>query len=1083
MNHEELAEALLTENLPFEHARRILAEAGIADPVKANKNIQLLAGRGTAYEVFCRILPLALGFLDKVADPDMALNNWERLVEVKRDRETHFRNIKNNPQALDILLRIIGVSQYLADILIRKPSLFSEMIMSGHWRDLVETDTLRSELAEIIAGAPDYERKLTALRDFKNRHVLRIGIKDICGETDVEEILRETTSLANMCVRTALDIAESEVRTRFGKPMIADKDGEASVVIMALGKLGGEELNYSSDIDLIFIYSHEGETQAIPASEEATGSVANHEYFSKLAEKCIELLSRVTEQGHLFRVDMRLRPMGSKGPLVSSLESHLSYYEIFGETWERQALLKARPVAGDMELGLRFLKEIRPFVYPKYLDHRGIREIQELKRRIEREVDKQGRAAAEVKLGRGGIRDIEFTVQFLQLLNGGKHPELRGTNTLGTLRMLERISYLSPAECAALIEAYRFLRKIENRLQIMQNRQLHVLPSRMEDAEVVARSLGYQRSAGRSAARHFELEYKRHTEKVRELFNKFFGKMFAGGERVSPVIDLILNPEPTEVEIEETLGRYGFRNCVAAYENLVLLADGPVSSPNPPRSRTFFCNIAPLLLQHLEQSPDPDMALNNLQRCVAALGAPATFYEILSANPKSLELFVALSSYSDHLIRLLVNDPGVIDFLMSTRILEGESSRLNIDKALGKFLDINPNFYESIQRFKNGELLRIGLRDILGLADIIEVTRELSSVAEVMLARVYQKCLEEHVTRYGEPLGENAVPAIMTILGMGKIGGAEINYASDLDVVFVYSSDGQTTGGTSGPISCQQFFVTLAARIMKRMSELNPYGYLYKMDARLRPDGDQGLLAVSADSFVEYHRQKSALWEKRAMTKMRPVAGDAALGAHIRDVAHSIIYAPGFFTAEVVEDAIAMLRKIFEAVRTEEREGVQIKNAAGGIVEIEFLVQLLQLKYGHEQDDLSGANPSGAVLRGEKNLHPSSDRYDLRTTNTLEALDALGAAGYLSRQTHDDLTATLVLLRRVENRLRLMHDRSLNELPSDPDALDKLALRLGTTASAERSPGEALLDTLESYIHRSHRVFEELMTSLRQKGS
>jgi glutamate-ammonia-ligase adenylyltransferase len=284
------------------------------------------------------------------------------------------------------------------------------------------------------------------------------------------------------------------------------------------------------------------------------------------------------------------------------------------------------------------------------------------------------------------------------------------------------------------------------------------------------------------------------------------------------------------------------------------------------------------------------------------------------------------------------------------------------------------------------------------------------------------------------------------------------------------------------------------------MSELNPYGYLYKMDARLRPDGDQGLLAVSADSFMEYHRQKSALWEKRAMTKLRPVAGDAALGSRMRDFAHSIIYAPDFFKAKVVDDATAMLGKIFEAVRAEEREGVQIKNAAGGIVEIEFLVQLLQLGYGPDRQELRITEAPDVILSGAKNLHPSSDQHDLRTTeapdvilsgaknlypssvrttNTLEALDALGTAGYLSRQTHDDLTATLVLLRRVENRLRLMHDRSLNELPSDPDALDKLALRLGTTASAERSPGEALLDTLESYIHRSHRVFEELMTSLR----
>ncbi|UCD58975.1 MAG: bifunctional [glutamate--ammonia ligase]-adenylyl-L-tyrosine phosphorylase/[glutamate--ammonia-ligase] adenylyltransferase, partial [Candidatus Hydrogenedentota bacterium] len=1010
-----------------------------------------------AREAFCRILPRLVQCLREVADPDMALNNWERFVEVMRERESHFGCLERNPRVLDVLLRVLGTSQYLADILISTPSLFAETIASDAWQTPLDPGTLRAELVNLIETASDYDSKLARLRRFKQRHLLSVAMKDICGGSDVEQVLKEMTSLADVCIRAAFEIAETETCKRFGRPAGVSEgiSEEASAVVIALGKLGGEELNYSSDIDLMFIYSHDGETCTEPAAGLATESLANREYFSKLAERCIDLLARVTDQGHLFRVDMRLRPMGSKGPLVSSLESHLSYYEIFGETWERQALLKARPVAGNMDLAHRFLKEIRPFVYPKYLDHRGIREIQELKGRIEREVDRQGRTWTEVKLGRGGIRDIEFTVQFLQLLNGGKHPELRGTNTLATLRTLEQIGYLSSAECESLVKAYKFLRRIENRLQIMQNRQLHVLPSRSEDVEIVARSLGYRDSDGRSAGEVFEGEYRRHTEGVRELFNKFFGKMFAVAERSSLVVDLILNPEPGEAEIEDTLGRYGFRNCAAAYKNLRALADGPNSSPHPSRARNFFCSIAPVLVQHLGQSPDPDMALNNLQRCIAALGSPSTFPEILSSNPKSIELFVALSSYSDHLIQLFVNDPGVIDFLVSTRILEEESSRTNIDKALGRFLEINPNIFESVQRFKNGELLRIGLRDILGLADIAEVTRELSSVAEVMLERVYRHCLAKHVARHGKPFATDGSPATMSILGMGKLGGREMNYASDLDVIFVYSSEGETRGDASDPISCQQFFVTLAARVMKKMSELNPYGYLYKMDARLRPDGNQGMLAVSADSFMDYQRRKSALWEKRAMIKMRPVAGDMTLGERLRDSVHSIIHAPDFFSPDVVDDAVAILGKIFEVVRAEEHEGVQIKNAEGGIVEIEFLVQLLQLK------------------------HKPSSR-ELRTTNTLEALDALADGGHLSRQAHDDLSATLVLLRKVENRLRLMHDRSLNELPNDPDKLDKLALRLGTTTANVRSPGEVLVETLEAYIHRSHRVFEEQIKELRK---
>lgn len=1052
--HERLAEILFTERVPFESVRRILNEAGIQDPVKADKNIKLLAGHGAGYDVFCRLLPDVLEMLGDTADPDMALNNWERLVEVIRDRESHFGLLARNPDGLRVLLKVLGSSQYLSDILIRKPHLFIKVLADDGWAAPADPAVLQQELSSLLDAAPDYAARLAALREFKQRQMLRVGTRDICGDADVEEILGEITALANVCVEAVFEIARSEVLLRYGRPMAGtESEEEATAVLFAFGKFGGEELNYSSDIDLMFMYSHDGQTR--PESSAGNGEIVeNHQFFSKLAEKCIDLLSRITDEGKLFRVDMRLRPMGSKGPLVSSLESHLNYYEIFGETWERQALLKARPVAGDESLAQAFLKEIRPFVYPKYLDHRGIHEMQDLKRKIERRVDRQGQTSTEVKLGRGGIRDIEFTVQFLQLLHGGRHPELRGTNTLATLRTLKDIGYLSPAEFASLIETYKFLRKLENRLQITHDRQLHVLPSRPEDRELIARSLGYRRSGSRSAGDELLEDYRRQTTRVRDLFNKFFGKLFAPDERASPVVDLIMNPDPDEEEIDMLLGRYGFANPPAAYANLRVLADGPPHSPHSSRARTFFSSIAPLLLQHFSQSPDPDMGLNNLQRCIAAMGAPANLYEVLAASPKSIELFVALSSFSDYLIRLFVNDPGVLDFLLSDRILEEESSCALIDRALGKFLEINPNFYESIQRFKNGEILRIGLRDILSLADIAEVTRELSSVAEAVLGRMYEQCLAEQIERYGAPRDASGHPATMVILGLGKFGGHEINYASDLDVVFVYSGDGQTSGGSAAPISTQQFFNMLAAQVMKKMAELNPYGYLYKMDARLRPDGEQGLLAVSADSFREYHRGKSALWEKRAMTKLCPAAGDVALGERMREFAHSIIYHPGFFSQEVVKDAAEMLARIIENARPGDLSRVEIKNAEGGIIEIEFLVQLLQLKHG-------AAMP------------------ELRSTNTIEALDTLDRAGCLSRQAHDDIISALVFLRRIENRLRLMHDRPLNELPADVDALNKLALRLGIRAAADNNPGEMLLETLQSNFNRSHRIFLERMKELR----
>jgi glutamate-ammonia-ligase adenylyltransferase len=1045
-NYEKFARILLSEDVSFEMMGEILTGIGITDPVKAEKNIQLLGGRGEGFEAFRKVFPHALRSLAGAADPDAALNNWERLVGARRDRKSHFSLLTESPRTLDVLLKIVGASHYLSNILISRPDLLRAEIESGEWEKPLDIESLDAELSALLDVASDYDSSLNVLREFKWRHMLGIGARDICATADVWQTTLETSRLAEACVQAALGIAEKEVAGRFGSPAKDSSGDAASMVVLAFGKLGGEELNYSSDIDLTFMYSHDCET-------EGSDSISNHQYFSKVAEKCIDALARHTDMGHLFRVDMRLRPMGSKGPLVNSLEAHLFYYESYGEWWERQALLKARPVAGDMELAHRFLEEMRPFIYPKYIDHRGIRELQALKLRTERLVDIEGLTKVEVKLGRGGIRDIEFTIQFQQLLNGGRHPELRGTNTLAAIGTLEEIGTISQAEKKSLADAYQFLRRLENRLQILQNRQLHVLPSDPHEIETLARGLGYQASGGKTGGEIFRDEYSGHTDRVRELFDKFFGKMFKGTDRAAPIIDLIMNPDPSEAEIDAALGHYGFEDRPAALKNLRLLAEGSASSPYPSRTRDLFAGIVGILLQHLEQSPDSDMALNNMQRCVAALGAPSTFYEILASNPKAFKPLIALSSYSDHLIRVLVNDPGVIDFLLGTRILEKESSRAIIQKALGEFISVNPDFFEAVQRFKNGELLRIGLRDTLGLADIAEVTRELSYVAGAVLEQVYGRCLEEHVSRYGEPLASDDSPATMSILGVGKLGGREINYASDLDVIFVYSAGGQTTGGRSEAISCQQFFASLAAKVMKKMAELNPYGYLYKMDARLRPDGAQGLLAVSSDSFIEYYGKKSAIWEKRAMTKLRLIAGDEALGKQIERFVRQTIYASGFFGPDVVEDAMTMLGKIIGNVESEAGEGVQIKGAEGGIVEIEFLVQLLQLKHG-----------------------PDSEK--LRAPNTLKAFAALVDGGFISRKEHDDLTATLVFLRRIEDRLRLMHDRSLNELPSDAEELDKLALRLDMAGVPDQRPGEVLVGTIESHINRSHRVFEERIGEL-----
>ena len=509
-----------------------------------------------------------------------------------------------------------------------------------------------------------------------------------------------------------------------------------------MGKLGGCELNYSSDIDLIFLYDGEGKTNG-------PRPVGNHEFFEHLARELVRLLTENTELGTAYRVDLRLRPDGQRGPMVMDLPAMLTYYDVRGRTWERQAYIKARPVAGDLDLGKQFLAQLSPWIYRRYLSRADIGGIKALKRRIEQKVhgDDQVR---DVKVGHGGIRDIEFVIQFLQLLNGGDLPQLRTGNTLEAMARLEQCGCLTNQERALLGENYNFLRKIEHRLQILFDLQTHMMPA--DDAELrkLALRMGYEdrpRPTGlpRPALESFLADYREKTSFNRKILDHLLHDAFSDDEQTEAEADLVLDPDPQPELIEAVLSKYHFRDVKQAYKNLMALSEEKIRFLSTRRCRHFLAAIAAQLLEEVGATADPDAALVNLDQVSDSLGGKGVLWELFSFNPPSLRLYVELCAYSPHLSGILTSNPGMLDGLMDSLVLDRLPSREGLQETLKELCWAAEDIEPILHSFKNDQQLRVGVRDLLGKEDIQATTGVLSDIAEVCLAQIaaaeYQKLI------------------------------------------------------------------------------------------------------------------------------------------------------------------------------------------------------------------------------------------------------------------------------------------------------------------------------------------------------
>jgi [glutamine synthetase] adenylyltransferase / [glutamine synthetase]-adenylyl-L-tyrosine phosphorylase len=1028
-----------------------LASFGVRDAGRALSNIELLsAALGAEGDSFLsRSLPAELPL---TADPDMALNQFERFVSTLADVSGFVSLCRDQPRVLTLLMTISGASRFLSSFTVTDAEQTLAVFSDPAYLDRRPGRALlRQRIDSLIdAAGGDKAGILRAFRILRKREMLRIALRDLLGAGDLQETVAELSDLAEVCIRKAYEIAEAELSSRYGKPMEIRTDGSAAPAgfsVIAMGKLGGRELNFSSDVDLMYVYAADGETEGTDRQGgPRTNKIANHQYFIKLAERISALINEKTSDGFVFRVDVRLRPEGQQGPLAQSLGGCEIYYESWGQTWERAALIKARPIAGDDAVGREFLERIAPFVYRKYLDYGAITEISDMKRKINVEVEQKGRMRRDVKLGYGGIREIEFIVQALQLLHGGRDRLLRERSSLRVLHRLSQKGLLAYEEQESLAKAYEFLRTIEHRIQLLDDLQSQTMPADERELRLLARRAGY-REPGRETESLLR-DYAEHTGRVRRMYDQLFS--FAGEKEVpredTAEAGILLDPATAEQDAVAMLSRMGFRDPHKAHRNLLLLREGPAFVHQTPRSRRLFYEIFPALLREITSSVDSDMALHHLEAFLAAHGSWESLQSLVRIDVVAVRVLIAVFANSEYLSRLLVSRPDFLQTLLEARKRSDSGSRLFFERELDERLPGLASIAEkidSIRHFKHQEEIRIGMADLLSGAGQRAVSRDLARLADACLGAALGLAAQEIGNRYDVPRAAEG----LAIIALGKLGGRELTYGSDLDIFFVYC---EALAGHSPAMSVFERFSKVAERTIFYLTTMTREGFMFRVDTRLRPMGSKGPLVQSVEFCRTYYAGEAAIWEHQALMRARFAAGDRKTGDAFCSMAREMLardYDPRVLAAEIR----AMRKRMEEETGRESRTQYNIKQGRGGIVDIEFLVQYHQLLHGRR--------------------HPR-----IAIPGTENALTALHKEKVLQDGDYRDLLQSCRFLRRLENRMRIVANQASSNLSKDPAVLEALARRMGyNDSSSDASAGALLLADYAKTTALVRSIFDRLL--------
>ena len=871
--------------------------------------------------------------------------------------------------------RVWAGSEFVARQMCRDTALAQWLARPGCVDAGLSAQALEAELDSALEAVEDEAGLQRALRRLRNRHMVRIIWRELSGRGGYHDTVAELSLLAGQLMERALLLLEQWNRPRNGMPVTPD-GRPIRLVVLAMGKLGAGELNLSSDIDLILAYEEEGNTEG------GRRELTNHEYFLRLGQQLIRVLDQQTGDGFVFRVDMRLRPWGSSGALAAGFDALESYYEEQGREWERYALIKMRPVAGDLAAGERLLERLRPFVYRRYIDYGAFQSLREMKGLIEREVRRKG-IQQDVKLGPGGIREVEFVVQAFQLIRGGQVPALRNPNLLQVLPRLEDEGLLPSEVVQELRDAYIFLRDVEHRLQAVADRQTQRLPDDETEWLRLAFSMGHEDTDS------FMEALGHHRERVRYHFSQVIADTgeqqdtdSAGDQELLDLWQGRLSHEQA-CTLLESIGIGGPDRVLESLE--VFRESRPVR--NMQRiGRERLDRLMPRLLETLGYQQGGPLTCERLLGFLEAVVRRSAYIALLVENPHALSQLVKLSGASPWIAEQLTRHPILLDELLDVRALYAPPDRAGLDDELRQQLlriaeeDLEQQM-EVLRNFKQAHLLRVAASEVTEVLPLMKVSDYLTWLAEAILEQVVQIAWNAQVARHGRPRRSDGQPCSpdFVAVGYGKLGGIELGHNSDLDLVFLHdaAAEGETDGDR--PLSHEQFFARLSQRIIHILSTRTMSGQLYEVDTRLRPSGSAGMLVSSMEAFEQYQREQAWTWEHQALVRARVVAGCPRARVRFEGIREEILAADRD-REKLREEVLAMRRRMLEHLAPKEEGRFHVKQDPGGIVDIEFMVQYGVLGWASRHRELTRYTDNARLLEtlAALELMPAGDAGLLR---------------------------------------------------------------------------------------------------------
>jgi len=859
--------------------------------------------------------------------------------------EERIRGLWGEPLWIQTMARVMGCSEFCKRVMLKYPEEAAEFFFSGGMARTFRKEYFESRWKE----ACDYQNEsasfMKALRKFRHLEMFRIAWRDLGGLATLQETLEETSLLADCILEKTTHHILQQQKNIYGRPL-SGKGEESHFFVVALGKLGGRELNFSSDIDLMFVYSKEGHT-------EGNIQITNEQFYGMVARQLIQFLNEMTEEGFVYRVDLRLRPYGDKGPLVMCEKSLEAYYQLQGREWERYALIKARVVVGPKENTVESI--FKTFVYRRYVDYSAIESLREMKSLLNRE-QRRLHLQENIKRGPGGIREVEFMVQVFQLIRGGKEPHLQTSSLLNALYWLSFLGKVPREFVMDLKKAYEFLRRLENHLQMMDDRQTQVLPVLEEEQEALAFSMGYE---------DWESLYKvrlAHQEKVQQHFKNTIA-LPKEKQVLPPSFHLFQDVWQRSLKKEKLKDFFELfktsEEGIVCHELLTQLKDSHPLKSASLRGKERMDQLIPILLSALLKEEEPQKILSRIIPILEAIAKRSAYIALLIENETVLKHLVLYCAKSPWVSEKIANFPLLMDEVLLAYQSPPAMTSDILNKELQQMLlnlseDDLEGRMEMIRQFKHTHEVRVALYELFNLISSKEASEYLSLVAEVILQRVYEASYEFLLSRHGAPtaLGKEDEPAF-AMIAYGKLGSKELTYESDLDLVFLHDGDPSVMTEGAYPISHGEFYIRLGQRIIHHLSVMTLTGTLYQIDTRLRPSGRAGLLVSSWKAYEHYQLTEAWTWEHQALIRARVILGGPFLTEQFNSLRKQVLQRKPSEKA-LKEDIVNMRLKLL----SEKSPSETIKHSEGGMIDLEFLIQFAVLCDAHQQAELTESTQS-----------------------------------------------------------------------------------------------------------------------------